>query len=265
MPHNEGITRRAIQYAMHAYNCVADRRPRMDTYLHGADLADDILNFILDMCRTFHILKKVKQIEKKRKRENGGDNEHGSDTSNSEEGEREEENKGKTAKKKKTPASESHHINRKCLCHHLLNVHCKKGHITQKVVGKYFARGLKPKRKRGPKRADRRNLVKGRARRWCPAKGCDYLACYLPHHLQNKHRMNPKSSVYKMSLNVARKYKGLEEIEETNLKDQEAPQAGHASSLQGSSDNASPSPPEIHQSPDEPATSNPNISQPDDN
>lgn len=159
----------------------------MDTHLHGADVAHDVLNFILDTCQTLDMLKKVEQMEMERKEENDGDNKHGSDTDDSE-----EENKEKTSKKKKTPASESHHINHKCLvrqchgyegpnlCPHLVNVHCRKGHITPKVVGKFFAMGLKLRGKRGPKRAERRTLVKGRARRWCPEEGCDYLGCYLP-------------------------------------------------------------------------------------
>ena len=106
----EGIARRAIQYPMYAYNCVTDKCPTMDTHLHGPDLAHNVLNFILDMCQTLDMLKKVEQMEKERKEENSEDNKHGSDTDDSE-----EENKEKTAKKKKTPASESHHINRKCL------------------------------------------------------------------------------------------------------------------------------------------------------
>lgn len=57
--------------------------------------------------------------------------------------------------------------------------------------------------------------IKGRWKRWSPQQGCYYLGPYLAHHLQNKHRMKPTSSVYKTSLKIAVKYKGLrEEIED---------------------------------------------------
>lgn len=87
---------------------------------------------------------------------------------------------------------------------------------------KYFAMGLKPKRKRGPKRsAGEGKTTKGRWRRWCHEKGCNYLECYLPHHLQNRHRTNPKSSVNKLSLKVAKKYQGLEEIKPKDVEEVE--------------------------------------------
>ena len=119
----------------------------------------------------------------------------------------------------------SHHIDRKCMVssgycgyvgpnlkRHLQNVHYQKGHITEQDVDKYFALGLDPKKTRGPKHTTRGGkTIKGRWKHWCPEIACNYLGCYLPEHLQNKHRMKPGSAVYKLSLKVARRYQGLEE------------------------------------------------------
>ena len=118
----------------------------------------------------------------------------------------------------------SHHIDRKCMVpsgcrgyvgpnlkRHLQNVHYQKGHITEQDVDKYFALGLDPKKTRGPKRTARGGkTIKGRWKHWYPEKACNYFGCYLPEHLQNKHRMKPGSAVYKLSLKVARRYQGLE-------------------------------------------------------
>ena len=262
----EGIARRAIQYAMYTYNCVVDRRPRLSNILNGADVADEVENFIQDMCQSLDMLLKVDKVEKKRRQEKGdifqegdeGGNEkedgeehqeednseqHQSEGEESQEGEEDAEpEKGmkmkKTKKKKlkqRMPSDEGHHLNRKCvvkgcsgyegpnLKRHLQKVHGKKGHIQVAEVGKYFAMGLKPKKKRGPKRSvGDGKTTKGRWRRWCPERGCSYLGCYLPHHLQNKHRMNPKSSIYKLSLKVAKRYQGLQEIDDMPIEDVDA-------------------------------------------
>lgn len=64
--------------------------------------------------------------------------------------------------------------NLKC---HLMNVHTK-GHIEAADVGKYLTMGLKPKRKRGPKRSlGQGKTTKERCRHWCPERGCNYLGC----------------------------------------------------------------------------------------
>ena len=72
--------------------------------------------------------------------------------------------------------------------------------------------GFGPKKdKRAQTTTRRGKTIKGRWKRWCPVKACNYLGCNLPEHLQNKHRMKPGSAVYKLSLKVARRYQGLEE------------------------------------------------------
>ena len=133
-------------------------------------------------------------------------------------------------KKAKTSAATSitHHLERKCvvghgcnyegpnLKRHLTNVHVKKKHIHQNQVNKFFAMGLQGHKKRGPTvKTKSGKKLKGRWKRWCPQPGCDYLGSYLPQHLENKHRMKPSSSLYKTSLKIAVKYKGIqEEIEQ---------------------------------------------------
>ena len=41
----------------------------MGKYLHGADVTNEVLNFIQDMCQTFDMLLKVEDKEKKETRE----------------------------------------------------------------------------------------------------------------------------------------------------------------------------------------------------
>ena len=131
---------------------------------------------------------------------------------------------------------------------HLMNVHAKKGHIEAADVGKYFAMGLKPKRKRVPKRfLGQGKTTKGRWRRWCPEKDCNYLGCYLPHHIvayQNKHHMSTNSTAYKLSLKVARRYKGLEELTQKDVQETDSDPEEDTQSLlpdtDCENDNASP-------------------------
>lgn len=74
--------------------------------------------------------------------------------------------------------------------------------------------------KRGPKRSlGQGKTTKGRCKRWCPEKDCNYLGCNLPHDLQNKHHMSPKSMANKLSLKFARWYKGLEELTQKDVQE----------------------------------------------
>ena len=128
-------------------------------------------------------------------------------------------------KAKKTAATSiSHHLERRCvvghgcnyqgpnLKRHLTNVHVRKEHIHQNQVNKYFAMGLQGHKKRGPIiKTKSGKKLKGRWKRWCPQPGCHYLGSYLPQHLENKHRMKPSSSLYKTTLKIAVKYRGVQE------------------------------------------------------
>ena len=128
-------------------------------------------------------------------------------------------------KAKKTAATSiSHHLERRCVVGHgcnyqgpnlkrpLTNVHVRKEHIHQNQVNKYFAMGLQGHKKRGPIiKTKSGKKLKGRWKRWCPQPGCHYLGSYLPQHLQNKHRMKPSSSLYKTTLKIAVKYRGVQE------------------------------------------------------
>ena len=102
---------------------------------------------------------------------------------------------------------------------HLVNVHVKREQILPNQVGKYFAMGLQGHRKRGPtEKTKAGKKMKGRWKRWCLEPGCFYLGAYLPHHLQYKHRMKPNTSLYKTTLKIAVKYKGLtDEIKDMSL------------------------------------------------
>ena len=134
-------------------------------------------------------------------------------------------------KRVKKSATESHHVDRMCvvgygcsyvgpnLKRHLVNVHVKREQILPNQVGKYFAMGLQGHRKRGPTEKTKAGKeMKGRCKRWCPEPGCFYLGAYLPHHLQYKHRMKPNTSLYKTTLKIAVKYKGLtDEIKDMSL------------------------------------------------
>lgn len=98
----------------------------------------------------------------------------------------------------------------------MASVHVKREHILHNQVDKYFTMGLQGHKKRGPRKKSKAGKkIKGRWKRWSLQQGCYYLGPYLAHHLQNKHRMKPTSSVYKTSLKIAVKYKGLrDEIED---------------------------------------------------
>ena len=176
---------------------------------------------------TLLLKRKVKRKERRTKDEEEGEGEKDEDEDEDEKGqagvEEDEEDDNNGDNQKRNPWS--HHIDRKCMVpsgcrgyvgpnlkRHLQNVHYQKGHITEQDVDKYFALGLDPKKTRGPKRTTRGGkTIKGRWKRWCPEKASNYLGCYLPEHLQNKHRMKPESAVYKLSFKVARRYQGLEE------------------------------------------------------
>ena len=143
-----------------------------------------------------------------------------------------DEQEPEDSKAEETPAANtkplSHHVNRKCvvghhclyegpnLKRHLRNFHVKNAHIEDSQVERYFALGLGSHNIRGPPektKSGKKN--RGRWKRWCPQPNCNYLGVYLPHHLQNKHRMKPSSTLYKNCLKNAVKYKGLdEELEE---------------------------------------------------
>ena len=226
----EEVARRGVQYAMYAYHSVSNMRPRLGALLNGLDVAEELLNLIEEICLTFNMLLKVEQIEKERieeededqqsqedKEEDGHSEADQEDNEQDMEPEEKKKRKRKKKKKKKTPNDESHHLSRKCIVkgcigyegpnlkRHLMNVHARKGHIEHTDIGKYFAMGLKPKRKRGPKRSlGQGKTTKGRCKRWCPEKDCNYLGCNLPHDLQNKHHMSPKSMANKLSLKFAR-------------------------------------------------------------
>lgn len=138
--------------------------------------------------------------------------------------------------KKETPArrksaSISHHVDRRCMVghgcsyvgpnlkRHLTNVHVKRGHLLLEQVEKFFSMGSDGHKKRGPARKSKSGKkMKGRVKCWCPQANCHYLGPYLPQHLVNRHRMKPSSRLYKTTLKIARKYKGLQdEVEDMVL------------------------------------------------
>ena len=129
-----------------------------------------------------------------------------------------------TGKQPKQRPSFSHHLNRKCLVghgctyegpnlkRHLKNVHAKRHHIHENQINRYFAMGQDGHKKRGPAvKPKAGKKVKGRWKRWCPVPDCNYLGAYLSHHLQNRHRMKPSSTTYKISLKIVQRYNGTNE------------------------------------------------------
>ena len=272
----EKIARLGLSYCLYTYECLTDNKRRSSFVLNGSDVAEDVLLLIQDMCQTVDMLRKVEDLEAKRRLEEGdsfgekdeddgskgGEEEEEGDSfgekdeddgsqggeeedtddedAGSEEGSENEhegdedkehdnsEEKTPTKEDRKRYTDESHHLNRRCMvpkgCNgytgpnlkrHLERVHYQKGQISEADIGRYFAMGVNPKKKRGPSRVIRDGKkTKGRWRRWCPHQACNYLGCYLPQHLQNAHRMKPSSALYKLSLKVARRYKGLDELED---------------------------------------------------
>ena len=133
-------------------------------------------------------------------------------------------------KSKKSTKSSTHHAIRKCvvgngcnyegpnLKRHLINIHVKRKHIENNQVERYLALGMDNTSNRGPPRKTKAGKkMKGRWKHWCPQPHCHYLGPYLPEHLQNKHQMKPGSSIYKTSLKIAVRFKGLKEELEQDM------------------------------------------------
>lgn len=104
----EEVARRAIQYAMYAYHCVSNMRPRLSAMLNGLDVAEELFNLIKDMCLTFNMLLKVEQMEKERIEEDDEEPQEDKeeDGHSEEDQDMEPEEKKKTKRKNETKKQE---------------------------------------------------------------------------------------------------------------------------------------------------------------
>lgn len=228
--HCEEMSQKALSHIMYVYSILHDKHPKVVSTLNGIDVADEILETVKELCPTLHLLMEVNGLEEKRR---AGEGEEGKERREDEE---EEEKKGDKDEDLNTTTRISHHLDWACMVpkrkgyvgpnlkHHLREVHAKKGQIDTDDVDRLFAMGLDSK-KRGLKRIQKSDKsIKGRWKRWCPEPGCEYLGTYLPEHLQNKHRMKPSSTHYRLSLKVAKRYQGLsDELENIVQADSPAP------------------------------------------
>ena len=90
-----------------------------------------------------------------------------------------------------------------------LKIHVRKRELLQENVnamieiirhGKQQFGPIKPRDSKGPKRR----------RKWCPIEGCDAVVTYVGNHLKNVHQVKHNTVEYKMHLEAARPYLGLD-------------------------------------------------------
>ena len=134
---------------------------------------------------------------------------------------------GKDTKKeqKQTPRKRLHHKFAKCRvgdCQYYgvnlkrhLQVHVKKGEITQAEIPRLTAIMVQGAKKRGPRKSDANKEVtrRGRIKKWCPVADCNSVTTYISKHLRGVHKMKKGSKELEVMLRAAKPYSGLDELE----------------------------------------------------
>lgn len=155
---------------------------------------------------------------------------HGKDLSDSEEEDAQKREKRPSSvsnAKSSKAAKRSHHKKQCCqvpgckfegydLKRHI-QIHVRKGEISQQNVGKLtsiMSRGQK-KRGRSAQRNKSGQPKKGRFRKWCPVPGCDRIVVNVGRHLSSRkqHNIQKNSSHYVRLLKTAKRYTGTAELQ----------------------------------------------------
>ena len=98
----EEVACMAMRHMLYTYRCLYEKLPRLDEPLDGADLSEDTLEFIKDLCRTMDMLKKVEVKEAKRESQ-----QKSAATAMTVTGQKQKRNEGKKDEKNDTEADDS--------------------------------------------------------------------------------------------------------------------------------------------------------------